>query len=385
MPERTPATDESSRILLADADAFYVAVARLEDPDGAGKEPLLIVGGSKQRGVVTSASYEARAFGVRSAMPTSQALRLCPKAVLVPVSRKACAERSRAIQSVLNRFTPVVEPASIDEFYLDMSGTEKLYREPLAQTARTIRDTVYAETEMYVSIGGGTSKVVAKIAAKEAKPRREVRDPGVYIVQPGEEIEFMSKLQLADIPLVGPKFQESLARYGLRTVQDTLKHEESTLCDWFGKRTGRWLYRRIRGLDESRVHGRQPAKSLSHEETFAEDICTTEDLERELVKMAVRVAADLRKQSYRARTFSVKLKDSNFRVSQASHTLSEPVSADRPIVETARMLFRRLRKKDTSPIRLMGVGASQLTGADQLRQMALFDDSGAVETDADRK
>src|SRR5213079_197420 len=155
------------RILLVDADAFYVAVARLVDPDGVGKAPLVIVGGSaERRGVVTSASYEARAYGVHSAMPMARAIRLCPGATVVPVPWEACARKSREIGAVLRRFTPVVEQASSDEFYLDLSGTEQLYGgEPLAATARRMRDAVMAETSLSLSIGGGTSKFVAKLAA----------------------------------------------------------------------------------------------------------------------------------------------------------------------------------------------------------------------------
>ena len=152
------------RILLADADAFFVAVARSVDPDGAGKSALLIVGGRPgSRGVVCSASYETRAFGVRSAMSIAQALRLCPDAMCVPVPRQACSDASRAIRRVLERFTPVVEGASIDEWYLDLGGTEALYHhEPLETTARRMRDAVKAETGLSLSVGGGSNKLIAK-------------------------------------------------------------------------------------------------------------------------------------------------------------------------------------------------------------------------------
>src|SRR5688572_1527807 len=150
------------RILLADADAFFVAVARMVDPEGAGRTPLLIVGGTREsRGVVCSASYETRQFGVRSAMPISQALRLCPNATCVPVPSRACGEKSREIRAVLERYAPVVEAASVDEWYMDLGGTERLYHEPLADTAQRARAAVKAETGLSVSIGGGTSRLVA--------------------------------------------------------------------------------------------------------------------------------------------------------------------------------------------------------------------------------
>src|SRR3954463_16000235 len=158
------------RILLADADAFFVAVARMIDPNGAGKEPLLIVGGTREsRGVVCSASYEVRKYGVPSAMPIARALRLCPQAMCVPVPRRACGEKSRAIRAVLERFAPVVEGASIDEWYMDLAGTEGIYNhELLAETAARIRDRVTEATSLSVSIGGGSSKLVAKLAVERA-------------------------------------------------------------------------------------------------------------------------------------------------------------------------------------------------------------------------
>jgi hypothetical protein len=188
-----PSKQSSPRILQVDADAFYVQVARLSDPDGAGKTELLLVGGSAEgRGVVTSAAYACRAFGVRSGMPTAQALKLCPDAVVVGVPGGACSEKSRLIVRVLQDFTPVVEPASIDEMYLDLTGTEELYKgETLEATARRIRQTVLNETEIAVSIGGGTTRLVAKLAANRAKPHRTPEANGVLIVPPGTEAEFL--------------------------------------------------------------------------------------------------------------------------------------------------------------------------------------------------
>src|SRR6478609_6277524 len=201
------------RILLGDADAFFVAIARMVDPEGAGKARLLIVGGTREsRGVVCSASYEARKFGVRSAMSIAHALRLCPDAMCVPVPRRVCGEKSREIRAVLEQFAPAVEGASIDEWYMDLGGTEGLYKEPLADTARRMRDA----TSLPISIGGGTSKLVAKLAVERAKPKPGTNATGVYVVEPGDEGRFLETFDLADIPLVGPRFQERLARLGMR-------------------------------------------------------------------------------------------------------------------------------------------------------------------------
>src|SRR5689334_3688989 len=243
------------RILLADADAFFVAVARLVDPDGAGREPLLIVGGTREsRGVVCSASYETRKYGVRSAMPISRALRLCPNAVCVPVPRKACSEKHREIRHVLERHAPAVEGASIDEWYLDLGGTEAmLHDEPLALTAARIRRDVIRETGISVSFGGGTSKLIAKLAVEHAKPRPGNSATGVHVVSSGMEMDFMRGIKLGEIPLIGPRFQERLTRLGMQTVPDVLQYDEATLAQWLGAREAAWLCARVRGIDSAQV------------------------------------------------------------------------------------------------------------------------------------
>jgi DNA polymerase IV len=375
------------RILLADADAFYVAVARLVDPEGAGKTPLLIVGGSPDsRGVVCSASYETRKFGVRSAMPTSQALRLCPQAMCVPVPRGACSRKSAEIRRVLQRFTPVVEGASIDEWYLDLAGTERLYSdEPLAMTARRIRRAVRDATGLSVSIGGGTNKLVAKMAVEVAKPKPDNDATGVYIVAPGQEARFLKRFLLAEIPLVGPKFQARLERAGLRTVNDVLAHELPELIRWFGDSEGQWLWHRVRGVDSSPVEGREEQKSMSREETFAADTNDDATLERELFALVARAATDLRSELLSARTIRVKLKDADFRIRQASRTLPEAVVSDRVIYAIARELLHTLRKRRRTPARLIGVALSSLATDPAPPQLALFEErSPSLETDRDR-
>ncbi|HEX9497349.1 MAG TPA: hypothetical protein VF926_02940, partial [Mycobacterium sp.] len=251
------------RILLADADAFYVAVARAVDPEGAGKAPLLIVGGSREsRGVVCSASYETRKFGVRSAMPIARALRLCPDALCVPVPFKECIRKSAEIRTALQQYTPVVEGASIDEWYLDLTGTESLYHhEPLIATAHRIRDGLRATTGLTLSIGGGTNKLIAKMAVDRAKPSRG--GDGVLIVAPGSEQEFLRSCTLADIPLVGPKFQARLAAHGLITVADALRYNLETLGTWLSRREAQWLWNRIHGTDSADVFHRTMNRGIS--------------------------------------------------------------------------------------------------------------------------
>ncbi|MBI4502730.1 MAG: DNA polymerase IV [Gemmatimonadetes bacterium] len=405
------------RILLADADAFYVAVARLVDPEGAGRTPLLIVGGSAEhRGVVTSASYEARKFGVHSAMPMARAVRLCPDALVVPVPMEACGRKAREIRAALEQFTPVVEQASSDEFYLDMTGTEKLYHdEPLAQTAHRMRETVRLATGLTVSIGGGTSRVVAKLAAGVAKPRtlahtgrsdgQTVRrsatgvdrptvrpsdhplpGTGVYVVEPGSEIDFMRQFSLADIHGVGPKFQERLAKLGLRTVDDALGRDLATLTGWLGKRAANWLYQRIRGIDEAVVAAHAGAKSISRDDTFSRDLDDDSALDEKLLWLVDRATSDLRAGGLLARTVTVRLRDADFTDRQASHTLSRPISSDRAVLTEARKLLARLRAARRVPARLLGVALSNLLAGEVPAQLSLLEPEtqGSEDTPKDR-
>jgi DNA polymerase IV len=375
------------RILLADADAFFVAVARLVDPEGAGRASLLIVGGAPgSRGVVCSASYEARRHGVRSAMPISRALRLCPDATCVPIPRRACSNKSREIAAVLRRFAPVVECASIDEWYLDLTGADGVYPgRSLADVAASIRDAVREETGLSVSFGGGTSRLVAKLAVELAKPKPDRPASGVFVVSDGCEAEFMQRFDLADLPGVGPKFRERLDKLGLRTVRDLLARDAAALTRLIGEREAEWLSRRARGIDESEVSERDVPKRMSHENTFERDLRTDEELDRELLRLVTRLASDLREHDLAARTVTVRLRDADFKTRQASQTLPEPVIADRVIYATARQLLARLRRQRHVSARLLGVALSSLDVPDRASQLSLFETSSAsLETPRDR-
>jgi DNA polymerase IV len=373
---------------LADADAFFVAVARLVDPEGAGKASLLIVGGRPgSRGVVCSASYEARAYGVRSGMGISQALRLCPNAMAVPVPRHACSDKSHAIRVVLERFAPMVAAASVDEFYLDMTGTEAVYHgEPLAVTAQRIRHAVLAETGCSVSIGGGTSTLIAKIAAGAAKPIPGSGATGVYIVPAGDEEVFMRTQPLAEIPGIGPKAQDRLRSLGLVRVPDVLDADPAALRRYLGDKLAAWLTRKARGEGASALHGREQQKGMSREDTFDHDIADDALLEIELQRLAVRVVADLRGDGLRARTITVKLRENDFTTRNASRTLDVAVSTERAVFTTARQLFRKLRARRRLPVRLLGVALSQLDDGDMTEQLSLMPDATPVpaETPRDR-
>lgn len=376
------------RILLADADAFFVAVARMVDPEGAGKTPLLIVGGSRDsRGVVCSASYETRRFGVRSAMPISRALRLCPDAMCVPVPRKACSAKHREIREVLQRFAPAVEGASIDEWYLDLTGTEGVYRhEPLADTAHRMRAAVRDETGITVSIGGGTNKLIAKLAVERAKPKPGTGADGVHIVAAGNEEDFLRSFTLAELPMVGPKFQARLAALGMTSVPDVLQYDVDRLRDWLGEREAHWLWNRVRGISDAEVEGEHgDQKSISRDETFSQDLRDDADIERELLALVTRAAMDLRGDGMAARTVTVRIRDWDFRNRSAQRTLGEPVVSDRVIYAVARQLLAKLRSARRVPARLVGVGLSSLAQDPEADQLALFRSADPLaETERDR-
>ncbi len=395
------------RILLADADAFFVAVARLNDPQGAGQAPLLLVGGSPQeRGVVCSASYEARRFGVRSAMPMSVAVRLCPQAMVVPVPRRACSDKSRAIREVLARHAPLVEAASIDEWYLDLTGTERLYEgEPLLRTAHRIRAAVYAETGLWVSVGGGTNKLIAKLAVELGKKPPPGCERGAHVVAPGAEAAFMTRFQLGEIPGVGPRLQQRLAELGLRSVSDALPYDEAALRGLLGERVGRWLLAKVRGQCQDPVVAHRECKSIGREETFAVDLHDEAALGLRLRGLLQQAAADLRRAGFCARTLTVKIKDSDFTARQRSRTLATPVQSERVLTTVGLDLLAELRTVRPVGARLLGVGLSSLScGAESAagparpprgQQLALFaEDEPApppavpepsVESERDRK
>jgi DNA polymerase-4 len=320
-------------------------------------------------------------------MPIARALRLCPDAMCVPVPRRACSEKSRAIRVVLERHAPVVEGASIDEWYLDLAGTEGLYNhEPLAATAARIRDDVTNETGLSVSIGGGTTKLVAKMAVERAKPKPGSGATGVYIVAEGEEERFLATFDLAEIPLIGPRFQERLAKLGMRTVPDVLQYDLATLKQWLGQREAAWLYERVRGIDDSAVEAFGEAKSISRDETFPADIDDDDELGRELLALVTRAAADLRSDGLTARTVSVRIRDYDFKTRQTSRTLDAPVISDRVILQVAHRLLAKLRLARRVPARLLGVGLSSLAIDAAADQLTLFEraDATVAETNRDR-
>jgi DNA polymerase-4 len=322
-------------------------------------------------------------------MSIAQALRLCPNAMCVPVPRNACADASRAIRRVLERFTPVVEGASIDEWYLDLSGTEALYRhEPFETTVRRIREAVRTETGYSLSIGGGSNKLIAKLAAERAKPSCTPEGGGVWIVPEGGELEFMRGVTLAEIPGIGPKLQERLRGVGLVTTRDVMAHDQATLERWVGAGTAAMLRDRVRGVSASAVEARDRARQMSREETFGRDIADPARVVSELMHLAARVAADMRADGLSARTITVKLRTNDFATHSAGSTLREAVESDRGVTEPALALLAKLRAKHRRPVRLVGVSLSNFVAARAAEQLVMFDvpaDDGRIpERERDR-
>jgi DNA polymerase-4 len=286
---------------------------------------------------------------------------------------------------VLERFAPVVEGASIDEWYMDLSGTEGVYHhEALATTAHRMRDAVRGETGLSISIGGGTNKLIAKLAVERAKPK--LGADGVHIVAPGAEQDFLRTFTLAELPLVGPKFQERLRALGMTTVPDVLRHDLPALEQWLGKREAQWLWDRVRGVSDSMVESGGEAKSISRDETFAQDLREDEDLKNELLALVNRAAFDLRGDGLAARTITVRIRDMDFRTRSAQRTLAEPVVSDRVIFGVARELLAKLRAARRVPARLLGVALSSLAQDPKADQLMLFaaDPDPLAETDRDR-
>jgi DNA polymerase-4 len=277
---------------------------------------------------------------------------------------------------VLVKYAPLVQSSSIDEWYCDLGGTEALYHgESLRDTAHRIRRAVHDATELDVSIGGGTSRLVAKMAVERAKPKPGTTADGVCCVEPGDEVRFLSTFKLADLPMVGPRFAASLEQRGLVTIAEAQQWSRERLVSTVGERAGSWLYDRIRGIDTSAVASRDHQKQVSREDTFARDLTDDDVIEKELLRLAVRVSADLRQLGLRARTITVKLRDKDFRTRSARRTLRLPIESERSVVRAASSLLTRLRADRRVPVRLLGIALSHFesdAGPGSALQLGLF-------------
>ncbi|HEX2315941.1 MAG TPA: DNA polymerase IV [Thermomonospora sp.] len=361
-PPGPPADDTGCGILHVDMDAFYVSVELLERPELRGRP--VIVGGTGGRGVVSAASYEARAFGVHSAMPMTRARRLCPQAVVLPPRHDRYARVSASVMEIFRSITPLVEPLALDEAFLDVTGARRLLGRP-AEVGRLIREQVAEQQGITCSVGVASTKFVAKLASTRCKP------DGLLVVPAGRVVEFLHPLPVAALWGVGERTEEQLRRLGLATVGDLARVPVATLRRELGNAVGAHLHELAWGRDPRPVTPAAPDKSIGAEETFDHDIDDPELIRRELLRLSERVGARLRAAGLTGRTVSVKLRTADFTTLTRARTLREATDLSRVIYITACGLYEAAGL-DRVRLRLVGVRVENLGTAGRTpRQLAL--------------
>lgn len=369
-----PAGAEVRSILHVDLDAFFAAVEVLSDPTLVGK--AVIVGGTGGRGVVAAASYEARAFGVHSAMPSARARRLCPHAIFLGGRHDTYAAYSRRLHEVLTSFTPVVEGISLDEAFLDVSSVRRLWGSG-PEIARLIRARVHDEVGLWASVGVASTKLLAKLASEAAKPTASrsgtVPGPGVKVVEPAEELGFLHAHPVGALWGVGPATRARLERFGVRSVGDLAALPLGTLVRALGASSGRALHDLAHNRDARPVVADREAKSVGHEETYPRDHRDPDVLRREVVRLSDAVASRLRSSGVAGRTVTLKVRFGDFRTITRSRTEPDGVDTTPAVAAVALDLLAAV---EVSPgvrllgVRLLGVSASNLVPA-RGRQISL--------------
>ena len=345
------------RILHIDMDAFYASVEQVDHPELVGKP--VIIGGS-QRGVVAAASYEARKFGVRSAMPIFEARRLCPNGVFLPVRRRRYQEVSHQVMQVLDTVSPLVEQVSIDEAFIDITGTESLHG-PETALIRKIKEAIKNRTSLTCSIGIAPNRFLAKIASEMNKP------DGWTIINEEDVAALLQKLPINKIPGIGPKTAQVMKELGIQTAVDVLRFSQEFWVKRLGK-GGVDLYERAQGIGPTAVIPHRAPKSCSAEDTFASDTGDMEELKKWLLCQAEEVGRDLRKHGFKGKTITLKVKFASFKTVTRSTTLPEATHSTRVIYDAALKLLLEL--KLTEKVRLIGVGVSNF--AVGMEQKSLF-------------
>ncbi len=356
-------------ILHVDMDAFFVSVELLQRPELRGLP--VVVGGEGDRGVVAAASYEARSYGVKSAMPSSRARRLCPDLVFLRGDHRLYSEISLRVMEVFRCYTPLVEPLSLDEAFLDVGGVERLYGKPEV-VAASIRSEVMASESLPCSVGVAPNKFLAKLASSRAKPVADPSGPkdgpGVLVV-PGDGVQdFLDPLPVSAIWGVGPRTLDRLQRFGVETVADLRKVPEATLVTSLGRAAGQQLWRLARGIDDRHVEVDRETKTIGHEETFSQDLADPDELHRQLVRMVDGVARRLREAGLAGRTVTIKVRAPDFTTLVRSTTLPDAVDLPLEILREAENLLSAV--DTTSGIRLLGVTMGGLRDA-SVRQLRL--------------
>jgi DNA polymerase-4 len=354
-------------------DAFYVGVEVRRRPDLSGLP--VVVGGTGPRGVVAAASYEARRFGVHSAMPSMRARRLCPDAIFLAGDFAAYEAASRDVHEIFRSFTPLVEGIALDEAFLDVSGAQRLFGSG-ADIAAAIRQRVRDELDLSCSVGVAPTKLIAKLASVAAKPKAGpfgvVPGPGVVVVAPGAELAFLHPLPVQALWGVGPATLQRLRRFGVVTIGDLAALPEANLVHALGKANGRHLHRLAQAVDDRAVEPDRPVKSIGHEQTFGRDVYDADELALEVVRMADAVAARLRRHELAGRTVTLKVRFSTFATITRSSTVPDPVDAGPAIATVARGLLAGV--DPAAGVRLLGVAVSGL-GPQAGHQLTLGDDA----------
>jgi DNA polymerase-4 len=341
----------TNHILHVDMDAFYASVEQRDRPELRGK-PVIVGGSAESRGVVCAASYEARKFGVHSAMPAATAHRLCPQGVFLPVRMSHYAQISRLIRQIMLSFTPLVEPLSLDEAFLDVHGCEQLFG-PAAEIARQVKARIQGETDLIASVGVAPNKYLAKLASDSSKP------DGLLVIDPDRVVEFLAPLSVSRIWGIGKKGEQRLHNLGIRTIGQLAATPEKILIDHFGE-AGQHMWELAHGRDDRKVIPDREAKSVSTETTFARDIGDREVLRGWLLELVEQLGQRLRQIGVRARTVELKLRSSDFRTHTRSLTLPAPTDVTDSIWRAASELFEKRIAKSLLPARLLGVGATGL-------------------------
>lgn len=336
-------------ILHVDMDAFYASVAELDHPEYKGKA---LVVGAGARGVVLSANYEARKFGIRAAMPVGRAKRMAPHAIFIAPEHHRYSEISERVMAIFHSYTPLVEPISLDEAFLDVTGSQKLFGTG-REIAAKIREQVEKEEGITCSVGLAQSKFIAKLASQHCKPN------GMLEIKADRILEFLHPLPVRAIWGVGPKTAESLERLGLHTVSDIAHTPRATLIRALGESTGASLYELAWGRDYRDVIPDEPEKSIGNEETFSEDLDNPEEILREFLRMTEKATARLRERSLFAKTISIKIKFADFSSLTRSKTVPIAIDNTHDTYEVVKALYLALRN-DGARIRLVGVSLSQL-------------------------
>jgi DNA polymerase IV len=369
-------------ILHVDMDAFFVSCELLRRPELRGQP--VVVGGSGQRGVVAAASYEARHYGIHSAMPSTRARALCPHAVFLAGDHAHYAEVSGRVMQIFRDTTPLVEPISLDEAFLDVTGSARLLGDG-PTIAATIRRRVLDEEGLTCSVGVAPSKFIAKLASEAAKPRVTRNGPveglGVKVVAPGQELRFLHPLPVQALWGVGPKTLAKLQARGIATVADLAALTEDDAARHLGDASGRHLWRLAHAIDDRAVMPDQAPKSVGHEETFARDLRSADSLRREAVRMADAVAARLRAHGLTGRTVTIKVRFHDFRTITRSVTPPTPVDTGTAIARAAKALLEPIDA--SSGVRLLGVSVSGL-GRGEAVQLSIDDGDAGVWLDASR-